>query len=211
MGGFWTLRRTAGLLKRPTPDRKGPARRALPQLLVFTDPARTPDLDALAAVLPPGAALVFRAFGAADAETVARRLLKRVHARRGRLLIGADAALAARIGADGVHLPERAAGRARALKAARPAWLVTAAAHSPTAARAARAAGADAAVVSAVFPSRSPSAGAPLGPLRLAQLVRAAGLPVYALGGVNDATAGRLRDLPLAGLAAVEGFRAGER
>ena len=55
--------------------------------------------------------------------------------------------------------------------------------------------------------SRSPSAGAPLGPLRLAGIARAAGLPVYALGGVNDATAGRLRSLRLAGLAAVEGFR----
>jgi thiamine-phosphate pyrophosphorylase len=83
---------------------------------------------------------------------------------------------------------------------------VTTAAHSLRAARRARAAGADAAVVSAVFPSRSPSAGAPMGPLRLAALARAAGLPVYALGGVNEATARRLKDLPLAGLAAVDAF-----
>lgn len=204
-GGFWTLRRTAGLLKRPTPDRKGAAR--LPRLLVFTDPVRTPDPEAVAAALPPGSALVYRSFGAVEAEAVARRLLKRVRARRAILLIGADAALATRVGAHGVHLPERAAGRARALKTARPGWVVTAAAHSPAAVRAARAAGADAAVVSAVFPSRSPSAGAPIGPLRLAQIARAGGLPLYALGGVSDATAGRLRDLPLAGLAAVEGFR----
>jgi len=206
-GGFWTLQRTAGLLKRPLQERKGAAKRRLPRLLLFTDPARTPDLEALAAALPPGAALVYRAFGEPDAEPVARRLLERVRARRGLLLIGADAALAARVGADGVHLPERAAGRARALKAVRPRWVVTAAAHSPAAVRRARAAGADAAVVSAVFPSRSPSAGAPIGPLRLAQIARRGGLPVYALGGVGDATAGRLRSLPLAGFAAVDGFR----
>jgi thiamine-phosphate pyrophosphorylase len=210
-GGFWTLRRTAALLKRPAPERKGASAKArpaaLPRLLVFTDPARTPDVEGLAARLPAEAALVYRAFGAPDAEAVARRLLKRVRARRGMLLIGADAALAARIGADGVHLPERAAGRARALKTARPDWLVTAAAHGPGEVRAARAAGADAAVVSAVFPSRSPSAGTPMGPVRFARIVRCGGLPVYALGGVSDATAGRLRDLPLAGLAAVEGFR----
>jgi thiamine-phosphate pyrophosphorylase len=42
--------------------------------------------------------------------------------------------------------------------------------------------------------------------LRLAQIARLAGIPVYALGGVNDRTAGRLKDLRLAGLAAVEGF-----
>jgi thiamine-phosphate pyrophosphorylase len=172
---------------------------------VFTDPQRTPDPMALAARLPPGAALVYRAFGAPDAEAVGRRLLALVRARRGRLLIGLDAGLAARLGADGVHLPERAAGRARALKTARPAWIVTAAAHSPRAARQARAAGVDAVVVSAVFSSRSASAGAPLGPLGLARIVRIAGVPVYALGGVNDRTAACLRDIRLAGLAAVDG------
>ena len=196
------MRRTAGLLKRPAAARKG-----LPALLVFTDPERTPDLEALAGRLPPGAALVFRAFGAADAEAVGRRLLRLVRARGGRLLVGADVELAARIGADGVHLPERAVARARRLKARRPDWLVTAAAHSPAAARRARAAGADAAVVSAVFPSKSPSAGRPIGAIRFAQIARMAGLPVYALGGVNDRTAGRLKDTSVAGLAAVDGFR----
>jgi len=177
----------------------------MPRLLVFTDPQRTPDLEALAARLPFGAALVYRAFGAPEAESVGRRLLRQVRARGGRLLIGADAGLAARLGADGVHLPERSAARARALKARRPGWIVTAAAHSPWAARRARAAGVDGVVVSAVFPSRSASAGAPIGALRLAQIVRLADVPVYALGGVNDRTAGRLKNMRLAGLAAVEG------
>jgi thiamine-phosphate pyrophosphorylase len=173
---------------------------------VFTDPARTPDPAQLALRLPAGAALVFRAFGAGDAEAQGRRLLSLVRARGGRLLIGADAALAARLGADGVHLPERMAGRAGAIKRRRPDWIVTAAAHSLSAARRARAAGADAAVLSAVFASRSPSAAAPIGPLRLALIARAAGLPVYALGGINETTARRLKDLPLAGLAAVDAF-----
>lgn len=196
------MQRTARLLKPPAALRKG-----LPRLLVFTDPARTPDPATLARTLPRDAALVFRAFGAADAEDQARELLAIVHARGARLLIGADWRLALRIGADGAHLPERAARQAGALKHRRPGWIVTAAAHSVTAARRAGAAGADAAVVSAVFPSRSPSAGAPIGPIRLARLTRAAGIAVYALGGVNGRTARRLKDLPLAGLAAVEAFR----
>jgi thiamine-phosphate pyrophosphorylase len=133
---------------------------------------------------------------------VARRLLARVRSRGGLLLIGQDAALARRIRADGVHLPERLAARAAALKRARPRWIVTSAAHSPRAARASRA---DAVVLSPAMPSRSPSAGAPLGPLRLALRVRAAGKPAYALGGVNNKTARRLRDAGLIGLAAVEG------
>jgi thiamine-phosphate pyrophosphorylase len=185
-------------------------RKGLPRLLVFTDPARTPDVEAVARALPAGAALVHRSFGAADAEAVARRLKPILHARGAKLLVGADWRLAAAVGADGVHLPERLASRAGALRRAHPGWIVTAAAHSLAAARAARAAGragADAAVVSAVFPSRSPSAGSPIGHLRLAAMARAAGVPVYALGGVNDRTAARLKDAGLAGLAAVEGFR----
>ena len=171
-------------------------------MLAFTDPARTPDVEALARSLPRGTALVYRGFGAADAETIARRL-KAITRRRGLLLlIGADAALARRVGADGVHLPERLAGQGARLR--RGGFLVTAAAHST---RAARVRGVDAVVVSAVFPSISPSAGAPMGPIRLGALVRAAGRPIYALGGVTNETARRLLSTGVAGIAGIEGFR----
>jgi thiamine-phosphate pyrophosphorylase len=181
---------------------------ALPTLLFFTDPARTPDPEAVARRLPRGAAVVFRAFGAADAEAQGRRLRAIARARGLLLLIGADADLARRLGADGVHLPERLTGRARRMKTARPDWIVTAAAHSPAAARRALAAGADAAVVSTVFASRSASASAPMGPIRLAILVRRAGGAVYGLGGIDNKKARLLKDTGLAGVAAVDAFRA---
>ena len=177
----------------------------MPPLLFFTDPQRTPDIEAAARRLPPGAAIVYRTFGDPGAEIQARRLVELARRRKLRLLIGADAALAARVGADGVHLPERLAAQAPRLR--HSGWVVTTAAHSPRAARRALAFGADAAVVSAVFPSRSPSAGPPMGPLRLAALARMAGGPIYALGGVNDETASRLLPAGLVGLAAVEALR----
>jgi thiamine-phosphate pyrophosphorylase len=149
--------------------------------------------------------VVFRHFGAADAEARARTLKAIARERGLKLLIGADAALATRIGADGVHLPERLAHRAGALKRVRPRWLVTSAAHSLSAARRSLA---DAVVVSAALPSNSPSAGAALGPVRMAALARACPRPVYALGGINDETARRLLDAGLAGVAAVEGLAA---
>ena len=186
--------------------RKG-ARTGLPSLLFFTDPIRTPDPEAIAWRLPRGAAIVFRAFGAADAGARAARLAAIARSRGLTLLIGADAGLAARLGADGVHLPQRLANRARSLGAAHPGWIVTAAAHSTLAARRALAAGADAVVVSTVFASASPSAESPLGPIRMAILVRRAGGPVYALGGITDETARRLKGAGLVGLAAVSGFR----
>jgi thiamine-phosphate pyrophosphorylase len=176
----------------------------LPPLLFFTDPARTPDPEAVLRRLPRGAGVVFRAFGAADAAAQGTRL-RRIAWRRGlTLLAGADPALAAAIRADGVHLPERGAARATRLRRMRPGWIVTVAAHSLRAAIGARRAGADAVVVSPVFPSRSPSAGKPLGPLRLAILVRAAGCPVYALGGIDAVRAQRIARIGVAGFAAVE-------
>ena len=194
ISGFWTVRRTAAFLGRRRPSGK----RGPPPLLVFTDPARTPDPLALARRLPRGTGLVYRAFGAPDRLATARALAAIARRRGLVLLVGAEPELAARTGAAGLHLPERMAARAHRLR--RPGWILTAAAHS---ARAARRSGIDAFVMSAVFPSASPSAGAPMGPLRLALQTRRAKAPVYALGGVNDHTAGRLRLTGAAGIAGV--------
>lgn len=192
------MTRTAAALGARASSRK-------PPLLFFTDPGRTPDIEAAAARLPRGSAIVYRSFGDPAAEPRARGLLAIARARGLRLLIGADWDLARRIGAHGVHLPERLAAQAGRLR--RPGFLVTTAAHSLGAARRALAWGADAVVVSAVFPSASPSAGAPMGPVRLAILARAAGGPAYALGGINDKTARRLLPTGVIGIAAVEALR----
>jgi thiamine-phosphate pyrophosphorylase len=185
--------------------RRGDAK-SLPPLLFFTDPDRTPDPGRIVRRLPRGAGVVFRAFGA-KAALGQGKALRAIAQRRGVLfLVGADAVLAARLRADGVHLPERLADRAGAIAALRRRFLVTAAAHGLPAALRARRAGVAAIVVSPVFPSRSPSAGRPLGPRAFATLVRAARAPAYALGGVDARTARRLHLSGAAGLAAIEGL-----
>ena len=180
-------------------------RRGLPTLWLVTDPARTPDPVAAAMRLPRGAGVIYRAFGARDAQAIGLALAA-VARRRGLvLLVGADAALAAAVGAHGLHLPQRAMATAPRLRARRPRWIVTAAAHDARAVAAAGRLGLSAVLVSPVFPSRSPSAGRPLGPTRFARLVRGA-VPAIALGGVNACTANRMRHTGAAGLAAVEGL-----
>jgi len=180
----------------------GSLKRALPPLLFLTDPQRTPDPVTVAERLPAGAGVVYRSFGAKDGVEVARRLRETADRRGLKLLVGVIPELAEACGADGVHLPERLAHQAGPLRRGRPDWIVTAAAHSR---RAVLAADADAVVVSPAFLSRSPSAGTPLGPLRLARLAR--GRAAYALGGVDNKTARRLIDAGLIGLAAVEGLQ----
>ncbi|WP_082564675.1 thiamine phosphate synthase [Caulobacter sp. Root1472] len=180
----------------------------LPNLLFFTDPARTPDPERIVERLPAGAAVVFRAFGAADAVVQGRRL-REISRRRGlMLLVGAEPALALAVEADGLHLPERLASTLPGLRQTHPGWLITIAAHGLDAARGGAAAGADALVVSPVFPSRSPSAGAPLGVEGLKRIVEGVQTPVYALGGVRADTAARLRDTGIVGIAAVEALNA---
>lgn len=156
---------------------------------------------ALAHVLPRGGVLIYRHFGQPDLTLLENAL--RIARRRGVLvLIGADWRLAARVRADGVHLPERQAWMAARLRRRRPDWLVTAAAHSPKALR--RADGAHAALLSPVFPTASASGGTPIGMRRAAGWARAASVPVIALGGVTAARAARLTGF--AGLAAIEAW-----
>lgn len=202
LDGSAELERIARRLGARAPRGKG-ARR-LPTLWLFTDPDRTPDAAAAAARLPRGAGVVFRGFGRPDAEARARELATAASSRGLVLLVGLDARLAAAVGADGVHLPERALHLAPRLRRARPGWIVTGAAHSAGALHRAAMAGLDAAFLSAAFPSRSPSAGRPLGPVRLAQEVGRARLPVIALGGVDARTARRAAGAGVTGVAAVK-------
>ena len=90
-----------------------------------------------------------------------------------------------------------------AIKRRAPQLRVTVAAHSLPALIRARAAGADAALLSPVFPTESHPGAPTLGAHRFARLARAAGLPVYALGGVNVENAARLRGSGAFGIAAI--------
>lgn len=176
----------------------------LPQLLFFTDPVRVAEPEAVAQRLPAGSAIVFRAFGAPDAVEQGRRLREIATARSLMLLVGAHVGLAEDVGADGVHLPERMATSIPRLRAEHPRYLFTAAAHDLAALQTAERSGADAAVVSPIFPSNSPSAGEPLGVEGLTRLIAATALPVYALGGVRARTVPALAGAGVVGIAAVE-------
>ena len=122
------------------------------------------------------------------------------------LLVGLDPELAEVADAHGVHLPERALGDTASLRRRRPDWILTGAAHDAEGLAAGKAASLDAMLLSPVFPSHSPSAGEVLGLERFSELVKGAGLPVYALGGVNAETAPRLIGSGAAGIAAVDGL-----
>ncbi len=185
---------------------RDPAIRSLPPLLFFTDPDRTPRPWETAARLPVGSGVVFRHFGRADARETALRLREATRSRDGLLLIGRDAELAEAVGADGVHLPERALDQAGGLAAIRPDWIITGAAH----ARAMLGTpGLDALIVSPVFAAGGASADRPaLGLTSFTSWVEAAPCPVYALGGIGAGNARSLIGSGACGLAGVSAIQA---
>jgi thiamine-phosphate pyrophosphorylase len=200
---------TARVLARDAADvsrARGLAAPDLPPLLFFTDPDRTPRPWETAGRLPPGAGVVFRHFGRPGARETALRLREATSRRDGLFLIGLDAALAEDVGADGVHLPERALSKAAALAAARPDWRITGAAHSR---EALAAPGLDALIVSPVFPAGGASAArSALGRAAFGDRVEAAASPVYGLGGISAANAIGLIGSGALGLAGVSAIQA---
>ncbi|MGE5476415.1 MAG: thiamine phosphate synthase [Bacteroidales bacterium] len=180
----------------------------MPALILVTDETRLADPLPALDRLPPGAGVLLRHYSCANRPGLARALARAARRRRVALLVGGgDWRLAAAVGADGVHLPETLA-RTLADPGLRL-WLrrghvLSVAAHSRAALARAAGLGADAALLSPVFPTASHPGAPTLGATRFALWARAARLPVVALGGVNGRTARALRCA--AGCAAIGGL-----
>lgn len=188
--------------------RRGRKPCSLPTRLLVTDAVRLADPLPAVCRLKPGDGVLFRHYELAPARRLALGLqVARICRQRGLLLLVAgDARLASRLGADGLHLPQKLIRPARRLGTG----LMTAAAHDAGAIRRARQAGADAVLISPVFATASHPGASPLGVIgfaRLASLAAREGLQVYALGGVTETAMRRLGRVPAAaGFAAITGL-----
>ena len=182
----------------------------LPPLILMTDEVRLGDPDAAIFALPPGSAVIFRHYRADDRRAIATRLAGICRRRGLKLLIAGDARLAIEVGAQGLHLPEYLARRLAChrwgRRGSRPGWLITVAAHSLPALQRARRLGADAVLLAPVFATASHPGVRPLGPLRFSAWAGRSPVPVYALGGVTAANAGRLAASGAAGIAGISGL-----
>jgi thiamine-phosphate pyrophosphorylase len=131
---------------------------------------------------------------------LARRLLPMTRKAGARLLLHGEAALAERAGVDGVHLRAGAdATVARALLG--PEKLIGVSIHTVIDAEAIDPNSVDYALAGPAFETASkPGYGPEIGHKGLAEIVRAARVPVLAIGGIN---AGRIAELVAAGAAGV--------
>jgi thiamine-phosphate pyrophosphorylase len=169
------------------------ARRLNGILVLMTDDDRLPDPLPAARALPRGSVVILRSRNDSRRAHLAAALKKLPVI----LLIAGDAALAARIGAHGLHLPEARAREALHWRARFPHWFITAAAHSLRGAHAQ----VDAVLLSPVFPTQSHKSGVALTAPRARLMARQIQAPVIALGGIDARNAGLLKGL--SGFAAI--------
>ncbi|MFC4294263.1 thiamine phosphate synthase [Novosphingobium tardum] len=164
----------------------------LPRMWLVSDARNDTVLDRAIRHLPRGSGLIFRHYHLAPG---ARRnrfaaVARLCRARGVVIVLAANVREARRWGADGSYGPP-----------ARGTTLATV--HSLAELAQAVRAGASAAVVSPVFPTRSHPGAAVLGPVRFLLIAARSPLPVIALGGMTAARAARL---PAYGWAAIDGL-----
>jgi thiamine-phosphate diphosphorylase len=190
-----------------------------PRLILITDPAFADEvvvrcIRAVAGALPAGAFAVQlrdKRRPRVGLRIFAGQLRLVTRALGAKLFVNGDAVVARDVGADGVHLGGGGVvAEARAIVGARS-W-VSVAAHSDDDVRHAARDGADAVLVSPVFPSRPPRHGAPekaprgVGAIRGARLVAPRELVVYALGGVTADNAAHCGAAGADGVALIRGL-----
>jgi thiamine-phosphate pyrophosphorylase len=153
--------------------------------------------------------------GTQDLADLARAMMAAMRdagASRPQLLINAGASGAAEaarsVCAAGVHLPGR--WRAEQVGTARIVGTVSVGCHSVGEVAVARAAGADIALLSPVFPTESHPEARPLGLEMLRAASQTAGkVPVFALGGVNAGNAASCIEAGATGVAGIRTFLSG--
>lgn len=155
--------------------------KTLPALWLISDKRNDAGLERALARLPRGSGLIYRHYHLPGAERLARfRVLRRIAKARGHAVILADSSLTAREwGADGIY------GAPRSLAPRRHGLIHLATAHNLRELGLAARLGADAALLSPVFPTATHPGGAMLGGVRFRLLAAQTRLPVIALGGMN--------------------------
>lgn len=184
-----------------------PRQSRLSPLVFMTDPQRVKDLPADIARLPIGCAVIYRHFSEPKRRVTARLLRQTTKAQGQQLLIGGgDIELARAVGADGVHFKRDPTLLGPIQARRQDSGMIITIAGIKTGQYQAPLSCLDGLFISSIFPSRSPSAGQPIGIKRLQIICQSLDVPVFALGGISQKTAPELLGCGAYGFAAIGGF-----
>jgi thiamine-phosphate pyrophosphorylase len=169
----------------------------------MTDDDRRIDWVEAVRALPRNAAVIVRSRSASRREALARTLMPIARKTGVLVFIAADAALAIRLRADGVHWPENLPANLASLRRIGPKLILTMSAHGAPGLVAARRHKADAAILSPMFATQSHPEKPGLRAVRWGALRRLAHLPVLALGGIGAQSAAAAVSLGASGLVVI--------
>ena len=146
----------------------------------------------------------------ADFEQEARELLELCHKYNIYLIINDNVALAAKIGADGVHIGQSDMGVEKAREMLGNEKIIGVTAKTVKQAKAAEAAGADYLGSGAVFGTSTKKDAKPMEHALLQEICESVKIPVVAIGGIDGGNILLLKDRKMAGVAVVSGLFACE-
>lgn len=163
--------------------------KTLPDLWLISDERNDARLEASLRRLPRGSGFIYRHYHLNDPDRYQRfRELLCIAKGCDHTVILSDSALTAREwGADGIY------GSPRALYPRRRDLLHIATAHNMREIGQANRIGADAIMLSPVFPTKSHPGSGTLGPMRFLMMAKYAGVPVIALGGMDQQYSKQMR------------------
>ena len=146
----------------------------------------------------------------ADFEQEARELLELCHKYNIYLIINDNVALAAKIGADGVHIGQSDMGVEKARELLGNEKIIGVTAKTVKQAKAAEAAGADYLGSGAVFGTSTKKDAKPMDHALLQEICESVKIPVVAIGGIDGGNILLLKGRKMAGVAVVSGLFACE-
>ena len=146
----------------------------------------------------------------ADFEQEAKELLELCHKYNVNLIINDNVALAAKVGADGVHIGQSDMGVEKARAILGKEKIIGVTAKTVEQAKAAEAAGADYLGSGAVFGTSTKKDAKPMDHALLQEICESVKIPVVAIGGINGGNILLLKGRKMAGVAVVSGLFACE-
>lgn len=180
----------------------------LPATIFLTDRQRIADTAQVIRTLPRHSLVIIRDYDVQDRADYVKEMVTLSRRYGHKVLVGGDIRLALCTRADGVHFPEREVNKALGCKRHRPYWMVSTSAHSAKTLRRIAKGGLDFAMLSPVFPTKSHPGAKTLGMARFRGIGKAAALPLYPLGGIDQCTITQLKTAVIPGVAAIGVFSA---
>ena len=179
----------------------------LPSLVFMTDCIKIDNVFSVVRSLPPNTLIIIRDYNIKNRKQYSQKIIKIAQRRGNKILIAKDFEMAKDLGANGVHLPEHIAYKAKKIKKYNSNLIVTTSAHNKKSIKESNLLPVDAVFLSPIFRTTSHNKTKNKGLCFLRNMQRLSTKPIFALGGVNVKNTLSLRNCGIKGFASIDAFK----